>query len=120
MNSGLRWVAWVAGVALVASALGGALACTATAPPGADAAPAPLGNRATEQRNGSCPSPPRVLIGLKPPGAVCATAGDCKPVCCDCDAGAHSWLGAACEGATGTCANDVTTCVTTASAVLCP
>jgi hypothetical protein len=94
-------------------------ACTGAASPANDAAPPALGNRATEQRNGECPSPPRILIGVKPPGGSCANAGDCKPVCCACDASVRHWLAAASEGATPACADEVATCVTTASTTLC-
>ena len=113
-----RTLRWTAGATLLVAILLG-VACTSTASPANDAAPPALGDRATEQRNHECPSPPRILIGVKPAGGSCANAGDCKPTCCTCDGGAPRWLAAACEGSTHACADTVATCVTTASATLC-
>ncbi|MDB4993080.1 MAG: hypothetical protein JWM74_512 [Myxococcaceae bacterium] len=114
-----RALRWTAGAALLVS-ISVALACTSTLiTPTHDAAPPALGDRATEQGSHQCPSPPRILIGVKPAGGSCANAGDCAPTCCACDGGVVKWLAAACERSTQACADSVATCVTTASASLC-
>jgi hypothetical protein len=113
-----RPLRWTVGVALLVTIFIG-LACTSAVSPGRDAAPPALGDRATEQRNRGCPSPPTILIGVKPAGGSCANAGDCLPTCCTCDGGVAKWLAAACESSTHACADSVATCVTTASTTLC-
>lgn len=86
--------------------------------PQADGGTNPNDSVGVEQVSGTCPQSAATLKGDRRTDESCASAMDCSPVCCDCDAAPDKkWLAAACVASK--CANKEETCKRTTAAERC-
>jgi hypothetical protein len=65
----------------------------------------PAGLAAESTPKGMCPTNPTTLTGMAATGAICGSAADCKPTCCQCTSGSYA-LVAQCQNGNCLDAND--------------